>query len=84
MPTFSIKSSAICVFVLWIAGTTICDGVSPASWMIHSPRSVSIGSIPSCLESFVQVDLFGDHALGLDDIGSTAILYQVENNPTGL
>ena len=24
----------------------MCDGVSPASWMMYSPKSVSIGSMP--------------------------------------
>jgi hypothetical protein len=47
MPTFSANSSAICRFDLWMAGTTMCDGVSCASWMIHSPRSVSTGASPS-------------------------------------
>src|SRR5437870_8039598 len=29
-----------------MAGATMCDGVSPASWTMYSPRSVSTGSMP--------------------------------------
>src|SRR5207249_1493634 len=29
-----------------MAGTTMCDGVSPASWTMYSPKSVSTGSMP--------------------------------------
>ena len=31
IPSFSANRAAICPFVLWIAGATMCDGVSPAS-----------------------------------------------------
>ena len=33
--------------VMWMAGMTMCEGVCPASWMIHSPRSVSLTSMPA-------------------------------------
>src|SRR3989442_1095231 len=46
MPSCSANSAAIWPLVLWMAGTTMCDGVSPASWTMYSPKSVSIGSIP--------------------------------------
>ena len=42
------KSSATCPLVLWMAGAMMCDGFSCASWMMYSPRSVSIGVTPAC------------------------------------
>ena len=45
-PTTFAKSCATSSRVLWIAGAMRCDGRSPASWMIHSPRSVSTARIP--------------------------------------
>ena len=33
--------------VWWTAGATICEGRSPASWMINSPKSVSVTSNPA-------------------------------------
>ncbi len=41
------KSPATCSFDMWMAGITMCDGRCPASWMIHSPRSVSATAIRS-------------------------------------
>ena len=41
------KSSATSSAVLSIAGAMMCCGCSPASWRIHSPRSVSTTSIPA-------------------------------------
>ena len=41
------KSVATCWRLLWIAGMTMWLGVSWASWMIHSPRSVSTTRIPA-------------------------------------
>ena len=38
------KRSRICSRVLWMAGATMWLGVSPASWMMYSPRSVSTTS----------------------------------------
>src|SRR5437899_1988130 len=46
IPSFSANSAAIWALVLWMAGTTMCDGVSPASWTMYSPKSVSTGSMP--------------------------------------
>ena len=46
-PTSLLKISATSSFVRWIAGITMCEGRWPASWMIHSPRSVSFTSIPA-------------------------------------
>src|SRR6266542_1556557 len=40
------KSLAICCLFLWIAGMMMCDGVSPSSWMMYSPRSDSSDSMP--------------------------------------
>ena len=45
IPSLSANSAAIWALVLWMAGTTMCDGVSPASWTMYSPRSVSTGSM---------------------------------------
>ena len=45
-PTTLAKSCATSSRVLWIAGAMRCDGRSCASWMIHSPRSVSIALTP--------------------------------------
>ena len=39
--------SRISARFLWIAGTSKCDGRSPASWMISSARSVSSGRMPA-------------------------------------
>ena len=41
------KRSATWPLVLWIAGAMMCDGRSCASWMMYSPRSVSIGMTPA-------------------------------------
>ena len=41
------KRSRISARFLWIAGTRICEEVSPASWMMSSARSVSWAAIPS-------------------------------------
>ena len=46
-PSSREKSSATSPLVLWIAGAMMCDGVSRASWMIHSPRSVSTTWMPA-------------------------------------
>ena len=40
------NSALISARFQWIAGTRMCDCLSPASWMISSARSVSIASIP--------------------------------------
>ena len=42
-----VKRSATCPFVLWMAGTMMCEGRSWASWMMYSPRSVSTGVTPA-------------------------------------
>ena len=47
MPSFRTKRSAISWRVLWMAGAMMCEGFSPASWMMYSPRSVSTTSIPA-------------------------------------
>ena len=36
------------------AGAIICEGVSPASWMIYSPRSVSVTSRPSASSAWLR------------------------------
>ena len=46
-PSRSRKRSRISVRLWWIAGTSRCDGRSPASWTISSARSVSSGLIPA-------------------------------------
>ncbi len=46
VPSFSWKSSPISSFFRWMAGMTMCDGGSPASWTMRSPRSVSTTSMP--------------------------------------
>ena len=45
--TSLLKISATSSFVRWIAGITMWEGFCPASWMIHSPRSVSLTSTPA-------------------------------------
>ena len=45
--TSLLKISATCSLVRWMAGITMCDGRSPASWTIHSPRSVSLTAMPA-------------------------------------
>ncbi len=46
-PSFSAKSLPTCRRFLWIAGTMMWEGVSPTSWMMYSPRSVSSTSMPA-------------------------------------
>jgi hypothetical protein len=46
VPSFSWKSSPISSFLRWMAGMTMWEGASPASWTMRSPRSVSTTSIP--------------------------------------
>ena len=41
------KSASTSSRVTWIAGAMMCEGASPRSWMMYSPRSVSIASMPS-------------------------------------
>ncbi len=48
--TSSMKTSATSSLVMWMAGMTMCEGRWPASWMIHSPRSVSWTDDPGLLE----------------------------------
>ena len=65
------KRSRISARFLWIAGTRRCDGRSPASWMISSARSVSIGRIAGRLERLVEPDLVGRERLHLHDLVGT-------------
>ena len=53
-PTSLLKMSATSSFVRWIAGITMCEGRWPASWMIHSPRSVSFTSIPASVSALLR------------------------------
>src|SRR5829696_2240041 len=46
-PSLSLKSSRISARFLWIAGTRMCELVSPASWMMSSARSVSYARMPT-------------------------------------
>jgi hypothetical protein len=41
--------------VLCTAGAMMCDGASPASWTMYSPRSVSTGRMPAAAKRFVEV-----------------------------
>ena len=41
------KSADTCSFDLCTAGAMMWNGVSPANWMMYSPRSVSTVSMPS-------------------------------------
>ena len=50
-PWRSANSASTSANVLCTAGAMMCDGVSPASCTIYSPRSVSIGSMPAALSS---------------------------------
>ena len=45
--TSLLKRSETSSLVMWMAGMTMCEGVCPANWMIHSPRSVSPTVIPA-------------------------------------
>ena len=51
----------------WTAGAMMWLGVWPASWMIHSPRSVSTTSHAGGLEGVVEAGLLGGHRLALHD-----------------
>ena len=67
-PSRSRKRSRISTRFLWIAGTSRCDGRSPASWTISSARSVSIGRDACGFERLVEPDLVGCERLHLDDL----------------
>ena len=45
------STSRICGSVLWIAGVIMCDGRSPASCTMYSPRSVSTLVMPGVLRA---------------------------------
>jgi len=45
--SFSAKSVATSWRDLWMQGAMMCEGGSPASWMMNSPRSVSQTSAPA-------------------------------------
>ena len=49
-------------------------GRSLRSWMMYSPRSVSIGAMPWLLEMSVQLDLFRHHGFALGDGARAALL----------
>ena len=66
-----------------MAGMTMWLGVSCASWMIHSPRSVSTTRSPAVLQVVVEKDLLGDHALALGQQSHVAFFEEVENEVTG-
>ena len=59
-------------------------GVSPASWMIHSPRSVSTTSAPAASSAGVEVDLLGGHRLGLGDPGGAVAPHHVDDVAAGV
>ena len=40
--------ASICALRRCTAGMMMCDGISWRSWMMYSPRSVSIGAMPFC------------------------------------
>ena len=46
-PAASVNSRATWGTVLCTAGAMMCEGISLASWMMYSPRSVSTTSTPS-------------------------------------
>ncbi len=46
-PLWVASTSAIWPRERWMTGARMCEGRSPASWMIHSPRSVSTGVRPA-------------------------------------
>jgi hypothetical protein len=71
-PTTLLKSCATSSRVLWIAGAMRCDGRSPASWMIHSPRSVSTAWMP-CASRW-SVSPISSVAIDLDFTTSFAFL----------
>ncbi len=74
-----LNTSVTSSLVMWMAGMTMWDGVWPASWMIHSPRSVSATSMPPLPQVRVEVDLLRGHGLGLDDPGHAPGLGQVQD-----
>ena len=69
---------------LWMAGTMMCEGVSPASWMMYSPRSVSTDLDAVLLEEVVQVHLLGDHRLALDHARGAVGSQDLEHDRVGL
>ena len=77
--TSLLKISATSSFVRWIAGITMCEGRWPASWMIHSPRSVSLTSMPASVEGLVEVDLLGGHRLRLRDLLHALLAGEVDD-----
>ena len=66
------NSSATWPFVLWMAGAMMCEGRSWASWMMYSPRSVSIGVTPAA--SRASLRWISSVAIDLDFTASRAPL----------
>ena len=69
---------------LWIAGTSRCEGRSPASWTISSARSVSIASIAGRRERLVEPDLVGRQRLHLDDLARAGRADELDDDPVRL
>ncbi len=63
------NSARISARLRWIAGTRMCDCLSPgASWTISSARSVSSAWMPCGLQRLVHPDLVRRQRLDLDDL----------------
>ena len=63
------NSARISARLRWIAGTRMCDCLSPgSSWTISSARSVSIAWMPCGLERLVEADLVRRQRLDLDHL----------------
>ena len=67
MRVHATESASTCSFVRCTAGPMICEGISPRSCTIYSPRSVSTATMPAAFERIVQRDLLGDHRFALSD-----------------
>ena len=78
------KRSRISARFLWIAGTRMCEEVSPASWMMSSARSVSWAVIPSPLEVLVEPGLVGGYGLDLDHLPRVVVLRYLRDYPVRL
>ena len=54
-PVASENVSPTCRRLRWIAGITMWEGVSPRSWTIHSPRSVSTARTPPASRTWLRL-----------------------------
>ena len=66
--------------VTWTAGAMMWLGISPRSWMMYSPRSVSTGGDAVLGQEVVDPAFLGDHRLALVDRLRARLAADVEHD----